>query len=336
MKRLDPQDFLLQGEKLPIIDVRSPIEFDQGALSNAINMPLFNNEERAIVGTLYKQEGPMIAFKKGLDFIGPKMSNFIRFVEKIESRELLVHCWRGGNRSQSVALLLEAAGFSVSILAGGYKAYRRTALDFFEQPLPLIVLTGYTGSLKTEVLHALAACGEQMVDFEGLARHQGSAFGRQPAQLQPTSEQFQNQLFERFRKWDLAKRIWVEDESMSIGGVNLMESLYHQKNAAPFVFLDVPVEVRLQNLLKNYSAMPKELLIQATERIQKKLGKNESAQAMNFIHQGEALEAATIILKYYDKRYSKSILSKKDQSLLHLETRNDDPEMIAKEILEKI
>ncbi|MFT6865485.1 MAG: tRNA 2-selenouridine synthase [Cyclobacteriaceae bacterium] len=336
MKRLNAQDFLLLSEKTPIIDVRSPVEFEQGRLPNALNMPLFSNEERTVVGTLYKQQGPLIAFKKGLDYIGPKMSSFIRFVEKLESRELLVHCWRGGNRSQSVALLLEAAGFSVSVLSGGYKAYRKTALDFFSQPLPLIVLTGYTGSLKTEVLHVLTDQGEQVVDLEGLACHQGSAFGRQLSQLQPTSEQFQNQLYEAFRAMDLNRRIWVEDESMSIGAVNLVSELYLQKNAAPCVFLDVPQDMRLQNLIKNYSNMSKELLIEATIRIQKKLGQNETAQAIEFINGDEALEAAKIILKYYDKRYFKSIENKMDHLKLHLEINSNDPIMIANEILSKL
>lgn len=334
MKRLQLDTFLAQGSEKPIIDVRSPGEYCQGHLPHSHNMPLLSDEERAVVGTLYKQKGPRPAFKKGLDFIGPKMSGFIDFAEGLGAEELLVHCWRGGNRSYSVGMLLEAYGFTVSTLEGGYKSYRRAAIDFFDQYLPLIVLTGYTGSLKTGVLHALAGMGEQVVDFEGLACHQGSAFGRQPSQVQPTSEQFQNLLYEAFRKLDLTQRIWVEDESMRIGGVNLVPALYLQKNVAPCVFLDIPRDIRLENLVKNYSSAPRESLVRATTSIQKKLGKKETQQALGHIEKGEALQAATIILKYYDKRYYKSILEKQGNFRLHLKTVDNDPESIAREILE--
>jgi tRNA 2-selenouridine synthase len=336
MKQLDPQEFLSLGEKLPIIDVRSPVEYEQGRLPNALNMPLLSDEERVIVGTLYKQDSPQAAFKRGLDFIGPKMSGFIEFAEGLQSQELLVHCWRGGNRSHSVAMLLETNGFNVSILNGGYKAYRREALEFFDQPLPLMVLTGYTGSLKTEVLYALQELGEQMVDFEGLACHQGSAFGRQESEEQPTSEQFQNLLFQEFRKLDLTRRIWVEDESMRIGRVDLVAELYHQKEQSPHVFLEVARPVRVKNLVLNYRHVSLERLVLATKSIQKKLGKKEARQALEFIDHGDAPEAAAIILKYYDKRYGKAIEEKREHIRLHLETQSSDPMHIAEEILSKI
>jgi tRNA 2-selenouridine synthase len=336
MKRLNVLDFLDSGKNHPILDVRSPGEYEQGRLPNALNLPLFTNDERVEVGTLYKQEGPLIAFKRGLDIIGPKMRQFVEFVERLNSKEVLIHCWRGGNRSQSVALLLEAAGFDVSILIGGYKSYRSMAVDFFSQPLPLIVLTGYTGSQKTEVLQALKNQGEQVVDLEGLAHHLGSAFGQMQESEQPTVEQFQNSLYEAFNVLDLNRRIWVEDESMRIGRVNLVEAFYSQKNAAPCVFLDVDRSVRVQNLVRNYRHLPKSYLLKATDKISKKLGVKETKEALRCIEEGRAEEAAEIILMYYDKRYYKSILAKEKHTKLHLVTQCDNPEEIAEELLERL
>lgn len=333
MKKHNLASFLRLAENQPILDVRSPGEFEQGRLPNSHNMPLLNNEERAIVGTIYKQVGPKEAFKRGLEIIGPKMVHFIEYAESLQSESLLVHCWRGGQRSQSVAQLLGAYGFQVGVLEGGYKTYRCEALAFFEQSLPLIVLTGYTGSLKTEVLHELAGLGEQVIDLEGLACHQGSAYGRQASQIQPTAEHFQNLLFEDFRAKDQSKRIWLEDESMRIGGVNMTEALYHQKNDAPCVFLDIPIEARVANLVANYGNQDVDRLIKATRSIQKKLGKKEAEEVIQYIESGVAPEAARIILKYYDKRYAKSIQEKRNHFSLHLAINSRDPKEIAGRIL---
>jgi len=336
MKRYPLDKFLELGQSQPIIDVRSPGEYELGRLPHSHNMPLLSNEERADVGTIYKQVNPQAAFKKGLEYIGPKMSGFIDFAENLHNQELLVHCWRGGQRSQSVALLLEAYGFKVGVLEGGYKSYRTAALSFFEQKLPLVVLTGYTGSRKTEVLHELTTLGEQVVDLEGLAHHQGSAFGRQASEIQPSSEQFQNELYETFRKMDLSKRIWVEDESMRIGSVNMMPELYHQKNEAPCVFMDIPKDARIQNLIANYGQMDVPKLIKATKSISKKLGLKEAETAIEHIENGDAEPAARIILKYYDKRYHKAIEDKRDHFVLHLQIDSRDPKELAGEILRRL
>lgn len=336
MSALDLQEFLSLRDKLPILDVRTPAEYTQGHILQSHNMPLFTNAERVEVGTLYKQQSPQIAFKKGLELIGPKLVSFIEFAENLGSQEVLVHCWRGGMRSQSVATLLGAYGFRAHTLRGGYKNYRQQTLAYFEKPLPIMVLTGYTGSMKTQVLQEMAKMGEQVVDLEGLASHQGSAFGRQGQEIQPTSEQFQNMIFEAFRPLDLKRRIWLEDESMRIGGVEMMVSLYYQKNAAPYVFLEIPREVRVQNLIKNYEYKSEEKLIRATESIRKRFGTKETEQTIAHIKAGEAEEAANLLLTYYDRRYYKSIAEKGKQIKLHLETESDDPETIAKQILERL
>lgn len=336
MQRVDLETFLELGKKLPILDVRSPIEYNTGHLPNALNLPLLSDDERVEVGTLYKQVSPQAAFKKGLEYIGPKMAPFIEYAESLNSQELLIHCWRGGQRSASVAMLMDSYGFKIRVLEGGYKNYRTTALNYFNQPLPLLVLTGYTGSQKTQVLHALRDLGEQVVDLEGLARHQGSTFGKPFDCEQPTVEQFQNSLYEVFKPFDLSKRIWIEDEPMRIGSVNLVPELFRQKNAAPYVFLDVTKEARIKHLVANYGYHPKEKIIEATLGIQKKLGGNETKEALAHIHAGHAEDAAYILLKYYDKRYQLSIEKHQPQIKVHVTVGEEEPVVVAEKILNQL
>ena len=153
-----------------ILDVRTPAEFEKGHIPNALNLPLFSNEERSIVGTTYKQIGPEKALLQGLDFVGDKM---VYFVEKAAvlapKKKIAVHCWRGGKRSSSMAWLLDLAGFDVKVLNGGYKAYKRYLQDQNQiQNFNFIVLGGKTGSGKTHILKALMTIGEQVIDLENL------------------------------------------------------------------------------------------------------------------------------------------------------------------------
>ncbi|HSI74592.1 MAG TPA: tRNA 2-selenouridine(34) synthase MnmH [Lunatimonas sp.] len=304
------EDFLALRTSFPVLDTRSPGEFDSGHMANAINVPLFDNEERARVGTAYKKQSKQEAIKLGLEIVGPKMVGFIEIAEKLDSKHLLIHCWRGGMRSKSVAWLMETYGLQVTTLAGGYKAYRTAVLDYFNQPLSLLVLTGATGSRKTAVLHALREMGEQVIDLEGLANHNGSSFGNQLSTGQPTTEQFQNDLFESFRILDPTKRIWIEDESFTIGRVKLIEQLYWQKQQAPHVLIHLPMEARVKALVEDYGKIPLEKLVIATNQIAERLGKNKALEAIELIKTGNLPEAVHIILQYYDKTYAKGIRKK--------------------------
>ncbi|OFX34034.1 MAG: hypothetical protein A2X08_11025 [Bacteroidetes bacterium GWA2_32_17] len=153
----------------PIFDIRSPIEFDKGHIPNSINLPLFTNEERAIVGTAYFKKGSSEAIKIGLEKVQSKLVNFIESVNNFTfDKNIRIHCWRGGLRSQNMVWLLEMAGYNVYLLNGGYKSYRNYVLKYFENKFPIIVIGGMTGVGKTEILNLLKFNGEQVVDFESL------------------------------------------------------------------------------------------------------------------------------------------------------------------------
>src|SRR5580765_5852696 len=172
------REFFSLRNSHPVVDVRSPLEFQEGHIRGAVNIPLLNNEERIAVGTDYKIKGQAEAIKTGFRLVGPRLEEIINEAEKISSgKEVLVHCWRGGMRSNNFCQFLGMAGIKSQALTGGYKVYRQFALETFQKPLPVILLTGFTGSGKSEILRALKDRGEQILDLEKLANHKGSAFG---------------------------------------------------------------------------------------------------------------------------------------------------------------
>lgn len=309
---LNLEDFQTQSEFIPILDVRSPSEFKMGHIPSAISFPLFLDNEHTIVGTLYKKKGKKAAVKKGLEIVSTKMIQFIQKAEELKTSTLALYCWRGGMRSESMAWLLQQYGIKPLVLEGGYKAYRNELHRFFDQKFLLQVVTGYTGSKKTKLLHLLKANGAQVVDLEELAGHQGSSFGNKKSVNQPTTEHFQNLVYQEFMGLDLNQKIWIEDESMRIGQVSLMENFYRQKNTSPHVFIEIEKSQRIEFLIEEYGLLSKGQLLDATHSIAKKLGYDNTAKAIAAISASDLKTAVEIILTYYDRQYHKSISNKKD------------------------
>lgn len=327
---LDIETFIDRSRELPIIDVRSPAEYTHAHIPGAVNLPLFDNDERAEVGTLYKQKGRYEALKRGLDIVGPKMRGFVERAGELTSQQsnrLLVHCWRGGMRSSSMAWLLETAGFSIYTLQGGYKAYRNWTLTYFENPFSLIALGGYTGSGKSELLKQLSKMGEQVIDLESHAHHKGSAFGHLGQSRQPTGEQFENNLAYELARLNPAKPIWVEDESRLIGKRCLPDAFFKQMQQAPLVCVAIPEEKRLDRLVQEYAVFSDEALKQSINNISRRLGGLRTKQALQAIDEQKYREAARITLSYYDKVYQYSLDERRGKGVpvyvIHLEDPED-------------
>lgn len=302
------EDFLTLRKVLPIVDVRSQKEFQEGHIRAAINIPLLNNEERIAVGTDYKQKGQQEAIKTGFRLVGPRLLDIINEAEKVTgNKELLVHCWRGGMRSNNFCQFVGMAGVKTHSLKGGYKAYRTQALESFKKPLDLILLTGCTGSGKSEILRALKARGEQVLDLESLANHKGSAFGGLLMPPQPTTEQFQNELFEEILILDLSKRIWVEDESIAIGKIFLPNDFWKQMTQSPLIQMNVAKEVRVQRLVTEYGSANREEFLAIMGKIVTKLGGQHYKHAKEKLAEGDMTSVIDILLTYYDKAYLRSI-----------------------------
>ena len=291
----------------PVLDVRAPIEFAQGHMPGALNLPLFTDEERARIGTTYKQVSQERAVHLGLEFFGPKMSAMAKLAQRLaQGKEVRLHCWRGGMRSGAVVWLLELAGFTVHLLDHGYKDYRRAVLASFATPRQWRVLGGLTGSGKTDVLHALAGVPQpqHVLDLEGLANHKGSAFGAIGQPAQPTQEQFENNLAAVLATLPTDAPIWVEDESRQIGRLTIPPALFEQMRTAPRWVLEAPRDARVAKLAAEYGAEAPAELAAAIERLQKRLGGLATKQALAAVETGDFALMVELVLDYYDKTYT--------------------------------
>lgn len=305
IKELELEEFL-QAPGV-ILDVRSPAEFAQGKIPGAYNLPLFSNQERAAVGTLYKQEGKASAVALGLQIVGPKLADLAeRAKELVHDMPAKVHCWRGGMRSASTAWLLQTAGIPACTLKNGYKTFRRWSLNIcssIQNGPSVIILSGMTGSGKTRMLQTLQMLGEQILDLEGLSKHRGSSFGGFNMPKQPTNEQFENDIASLWATFDPLKPVWIEDESRMIGQCKIPDALFAKMKTSPLMTVEKPLEERVELLCLEYAATDSEELICATQKIKSRLGLNKASAAIDEIRRGNKKTAVEIILDYYDRAY---------------------------------
>ncbi|MEO7445022.1 MAG: tRNA 2-selenouridine(34) synthase MnmH [Ferruginibacter sp.] len=314
------------AETNPVFDVRSPGEYTHAHIPGAHSLPIFSDEERKAIGTTYKQSSREKAIKEGLEFFGSRMKDLVEQAEAALRQELsnkkggqkpklLIHCWRGGMRSNAVAWLLDLYGFECYLLEGGYKSYRNLALQQFEKPIDLQLLGGYTGSGKTEVLEQLSAKGLPIIDLEKIAKHRGSAFGGIGQPEQPSQEMFENLLaleLMQLSTQDTMFPVWVEDESQRIGKLNIPHAFWKIMRESPVHFLDIPFEERLKHILSGYQNLDKESLAEAITRIAKRLGPLETKTALAHLAENDFKSCFDILLQYYDKTYRKSLLNREN------------------------
>jgi tRNA 2-selenouridine synthase len=335
MKKIKIKQFLELTESIPLVDVRSPLEYQTGHISGAINIPLFDNEERAIVGTAYKKTGRIPAILEGIKLAGPSMHDKLQQAVKTASEgRLLVHCWRGGMRSEAMAWLFSLADIDTLVLDGGYKAYRNFILANLLEDRRLIVLGGMTGSSKTYILRFLNEKGHQVIDLERLANHKGSAFGALGEPPQPTTEQFANDLYSEWRKLDIGLPVWLEDESRNIGSVFLPDGFHSNMQKAKTIVLMMDIKTRMPRLMEEYSGFPPDLLEASVLKISKKLGGENTKEALQAIRSGNIARAIEISLNYYDKSYQYSMKRKNNPGIIFVETDTDDIGTNACRILE--
>ncbi len=334
-KKLNVTDFLKLALSYPVIDVRSPSEFLTGHIPGAINIPLFDDIERASVGIKYKKEGRSQAIIHGLELAGPKMSGKLKQALRVaKAGKLLVHCWRGGMRSEAMAWLFSLGDIETDILDGGYKSYRHHVLESLAEKRRYIILGGFTGSGKTEILKVMKSKGHQVIDMEGIACHKGSAFGSLGQDQQPASEHFANLLFSEMEKADKEKVIWLEDESKNIGSVYLPDQLYFNMQDSPVIALIMGVGTRMPRLLREYSAYPRDELLASVRKIMKRLGGDNTRESIESIESGNFSRAIELTLSYYDKAYMFGLKRRPERNIFYLETDTDDVEENIRKIVE--
>ena len=240
-----------------IIDARTEAEFDEDRLPGAVNWPTLNNEERIVVGTMYKQINQFEAKKRGAAMAARNIASHIdrEVINKPKDWKPLAYCWRGGKRSGSLSLILDQIGFRTTLLEGGYKAFRAAVVaDTPAQvaKLHFRVVCGTTGSGKTRLLHALAAEGAQVLDLEGLANHRSSVLGAIPGSPQPTQKRFDTLIWNALRGFDPAKPVFIESESKKVGNVAIPAALVDRMRASPCISLGLPMAERIELLMEDY------------------------------------------------------------------------------------
>jgi tRNA 2-selenouridine synthase len=332
--KVDITFFIKQAEHIPVIDVRSPAEFAHAHFPGAFNLPLLNNEERAIVGTTYKHEGNQTAVLKGYELVGHKFVEYIKLAVKIApDKKINMYCWRGGLRSNIMAFLLHTAGFEINLLQGGYKKFRQWVLETFEQPKQIKIVGGKTGSGKTYVLHELKNLGEQTIDLEALANHKGSAFGSLGQAPQPSVEMFENKLALQWQKIDMNKPLWIENESRMIGTVRIPPKIYDAMRIAITYDLEVSLENRIAHIGKEYGTFDKKLLAECTKKLEKKMGNLRMQQALDFLNEDQLNAWIFMLLEYYDKAYLHSKNQRVSNTIISVSTSNYNFQEIAQMLI---
>ncbi|MBV8272370.1 MAG: tRNA 2-selenouridine(34) synthase MnmH [Cupriavidus sp.] len=297
-----------------IIDARTPAEFEIDHIPGAINCPVLDNEERRIVGTLYKQVGAFEARRVGGAMVAANLARHLResFADRPQGWRPLVYCWRGGLRSGSMTTWMRMVGWDAQQLAGGYKSWRRHVIEVIETrapQLPLVVICGATGSGKTRVLHELAALGEQVLDLEGLARHKGSLLGALPNVPQPSQTAFETALADAIERLDLSRPLYVEGEGARIGQLNLPVPLVTRMRDSECLETQVPLAARLDFLLHDYAYLGDrpEWLANQLERLKPLHGKTTIGAWQDMVKAGDLPHLfAELATRHYDPSYARS------------------------------
>ena len=295
-----------------VIDVRSPAEYAEDHIPGAINLPAFSNEERARVGTIYKQQSPFLARKVGAAILARNVAGHIEtaLADRDGGWRPLVYCWRGGQRSGAFATILSQIGWRTETVAGGYKTYRRLVVSLLYErpfPAPVVLLDGNTGTAKTAVIGRLTDVGVQALDLEAMAGHRGSALGGQGDQ--PSQKMFESRLAQAVADLDPARPVVVEAESSRIGRLNLPPTLFGAMQGAPRVVLSAPVAARAAYLARAYADVLADRAAFAArlDRLIGLQGRAQVAEWQRLLDEGaDKAVAADLIERHYDPAYARA------------------------------
>jgi tRNA 2-selenouridine synthase len=298
-----------------VVDARSPSEFADDHLPGAISAPVLDDAQRARVGTVNAEQGAFEAKRLGAALVSRNIGDLIEHLFATRDRHWrpLVYCWRGGNRSGSLATVLARIGWRTTVLEGGYKAFRRRVIDDLEAlpaGLRFVVVGGRTGSAKSRLLERLAARGEQVLDLETLACHRGSVLGGLPGTAQPSQKRFETLLWDRLRDADPARPLFVESESRKVGRVQVPEALIHAIRASEVAVVQADVDVRARFLLAEYEHFRQDVpgLLALLDCLAPLHGAARVADWKALVSGDRWLELVErLLLEHYDPSYDRSM-----------------------------
>ncbi|MFT5470663.1 MAG: tRNA 2-selenouridine synthase [Verrucomicrobiales bacterium] len=311
--KIQPVSFPLPDEPVfdEIIDVRAPIEFAEDHIAGAVNLPVLFDDQRERIGTQYKQESSFEAQKAGAALVSENIAGHLRehFQSKPKEYRPLIYCFRGGQRSRSLASVLSEIGWSAGIVVGGYKTYRSHVLTMIEkrsQALNFHVINGLTGSGKTVFLWALNSMGAQVLDLEGLANHKGSVFGQDRENPQPSQKRFDSLVFDQLQGFSESRPIFVEAESAKIGRLNLSLPLRARLRESPVSELVSPTSSRVDFLYRDYSSWltDPQRVMETIDRLQPFHSGETIARWKTWCEEGKWRDLIGELLEnHYDERY---------------------------------
>lgn len=332
-------EFINHKEIYIPVDVRSPIEYQDSHIPNAVNVPLFTDEERAEIGTIYKQEGQKAAKWRAMEIVSPKLPKLLNEIKEIEEtgKKPLLYCWRGGQRSQSISHFAMMAGLHIQRLDGGYRAFREYVIDKIPDMLPerAIVIYGLTGTGKTDILQVLQDRGYPVLDLEGYANHRGSVFGAVSGQTPHNQKTFDALLFEALEKIQGSPYFFMEGESRRIGHAVQPPELYEKKENGIHIHVVSNLESRVERIYKQYvddTDAFQERVRDALSRIMKRIKQPEIQQELlDSLEQRNYKEMIRLlIIHYYDPRYDNKINETLNTAL---EVENDSLEEAVNKIV---
>ncbi|XP_060605653.1 tRNA 2-selenouridine synthase-like [Ruditapes philippinarum] len=318
-----------------IIDVRTPAEYEEDHIPGAINLPVLSNDERITIGTMYSHS-KFEARKAGAALISRNIANHIEvyFQSKGTDYSPLIYCWRGGQRSYSMALILAQIGFESFVLEKGYKQYRagiRREFETLPQMFQYRVISGPTGSGKTRILQALSAQGHQVLDLEGLAKHKGSVLGLWHGETQPSQKYFDSLLCDKLHSFTTSKPVWLESESVRIGSICIHQKFFQHLKTAPRFHVHLPLEERVKHIIRDYPNWieNKEELKTIILKLVNTAGHERVNEWLTLINQGDwEAFVRRMLLEHYDPCYmlsqKKNDLSIVESKHLHLDNLDND------------
>jgi tRNA 2-selenouridine synthase len=298
-----------------IIDVRSPSEFAEDHIPGAINCPVLNDAERILVGTTYKQVSAFEAKKIGAALVAKNVGTHLEslFLNQTKEWKPLIYCWRGGNRSGSMAHIFAKIGWPVAQLDGGYKGYRQYINQILPELAPQIswkVICGTTGSGKSRLLESLSAQGAQVLDLEKLANHRGSVLGKVPSSPQPSQKSFESAIWATLQSFNLSKTVFVESESKKVGDLRVPDAIMESMRRSPCIDLELNLESRIALLMEDYAHFTNDgkTLIEQLTCLVNLHGKDQILEWSNLIEDKKIPELVqNLLIKHYDPAYHRAI-----------------------------